>query len=766
MALQKPEVWVRIQLCMITGVILFLVTGGWAPPFKYRVRSVPTRDMYARVRFEYTDLQRTKEAKEKASRAIPCFYENDRSKLEDVRNTLMEQLFDIKDKPFDQVNIVQWKSFFDQESVDGLSKEELQEAFNEFSDSIANDENLAQLKHALQVAFISFEQNGLLTKLEHEPTDGSMLEIQVIPINDLNIQLGKRVESESVRIAAVSDQILEKIRSELKNQSAVIKNSDLVADHLFHWIRPRLPDTLKFNRLLTKQAQKKAAEAIGDKKKVYEPGDPLDKLNSTDPAITVIKGGQALDEVDIQLLRAEHREFVRQMSWSQIVLQVAAHLGMYTALLSFLVAYLYYRDGDFIDDVRKFSTLLGLFLVAICAAWLLAFNLEGRLELIPLTFFAMTVAIAFHREVAVVMSAIASLVFTVSHGYDLPEFVVLVATTATASLLCGSIRSRTRLVYVGLIAAAVAFPTTIGVSTLLGQPMSRYLWLDATYFGLWAMAAGVMMTALLPFLEQWFEIQTDISLLELSDANHPLLRELVQRAPGTYNHSLNVASMAEAAAESVGANGLLCRVGGYFHDIGKMRKPDYFIENQSGKANPHDDLVPSMSTLVIIAHVKDGAEMARNHRLPQRIVDLIEQHHGTTMVEYFYRQAVKLCEEGGQVEESDFRYPGQKPQTLEAAVMMIADAVESASRSLKDPAPARLETLVREIIKKRLDDDQFDECPITMEQLSIVEQSLIKSLNATHHARVQYPEGKPESDEQKKADERSAEEQEKRAPSY
>ncbi len=276
----------------------------------------------------------------------------------------------------------------------------------------------------------------------------------------------------------------------------------------------------------------------------------------------------------------------------------------------------------------------------------------------------------------------------------------------------------------------------------MGQPLGPALLIDALWYAGGAGLAGLFMTALLPFLEQLFDIQTDISLLELSDANHPLLKELVQRAAGTYNHSINVASIAEAAADSIGANGLLCRVGAYFHDVGKLRKPEYFIENQSGGVNKHDELVPTMSTLVIIAHVKDGAEIARSHRLPKRILDLIEQHHGTTLVEYFYRRATQQNEEsenGTQIDESDFRYPGPKPQTPEAAVMMLADAVESASRALREPTPARLESLVREIAKKRLDDGQFDQCSITLEQLNTIQKSLIKSLNAMYHARVQYP---------------------------
>ena len=266
---------------------------------------------------------------------------------------------------------------------------------------------------------------------------------------------------------------------------------------------------------------------------------------------------------------------------------------------------------------------------------------------------------------------------------------------------------------------------------------------DALRFGLWSLfAASLMSGGLLPFVERLFGVQTDLSLLELGDISHPLLQELVRRAPGTYNHSINVASIAEAAAESIGAEGLLVRVGAYFHDIGKMLKPGYFVENQGQDANRHDSLVPAMSTLIIIAHIKDGADLARQHHLPEPIIDFIQQHHGTTLVEYFYRRANERSEadpDGGEVDESAFRYPGPKPQTKEAAVLMLADAVEGASRALVEPTPARIESLVHEIAMKRLLDGQFDECGLTLQELATIEDSLVKSLTAVYHGRVKYP---------------------------
>jgi hypothetical protein len=202
-----------------------------------------------------------------------------------------------------------------------------------------------------------------------------------------------------------------------------------------------------------------------------------------------------------------------------------------------------------------------------------------------------------------------------------------------------------------------------------------------------------------------------------------------------------VASIAEAAAEAVGAKGLLVRVGAYFHDIGKMLKPGYFVENQ-GHDNRHESLVPAMSTLIIIAHIKDGADLARQHRLPEPIIDFIEQHHGTTLVEYFYHRASERNEsnpDGSELDESDFRYPGPKPQTKEAAVLMLADSVESASRALVEPTPARIESLVQEISMKRLLDGQFDACGLTLKELAVINDSLIKSLIAVYHGRVKYP---------------------------
>ncbi len=328
-------------------------------------------------------------------------------------------------------------------------------------------------------------------------------------------------------------------------------------------------------------------------------------------------------------------------------------------------------------------------------------------------------------------------------GNGLQEFLLLMGVVTAAVLSLGRIRSRSKLLHVGLFAGAVAIVLRLAIGLLNDQPLNLSLLEDALLNGLWALAAGFVATGLLPFIEDLFGVLTDLSLLELGDVAHPLLQELVRRAPSTYNHSITVGSIAEAAAESIDARGLLVRVGAYFHDIGKMLKPGYFIENQGPDDNRHEALVPAMSTLVIIAHIKDGADLARQHHLPQPIIDLIAQHHGTTRVEFFFGRATEQQQadpNGGEVDESSFRYPGPKPQTKEAAVLMLADAVESASRTLVDPTPARIESLVRELAENRLHGGQFDESGLTLRELRTIEKSMAMSLTSIYHGRIKYPE--------------------------
>jgi putative nucleotidyltransferase with HDIG domain len=243
---------------------------------------------------------------------------------------------------------------------------------------------------------------------------------------------------------------------------------------------------------------------------------------------------------------------------------------------------------------------------------------------------------------------------------------------------------------------------------------------------------------LLPFLEYAFKITTDISLLELLDLNQPLMKTLMITAPGTYHHSVIVGNLVESAAEAVGVNPLLARVSSYYHDIGKIKMPDYFVENQGGGASRHDKLTPHMSSMIITSHVKEGVELARQYKLPKTVIDIIKQHHGSALITYFYQKA-REQDQGTEPIIEDYKYPGPKPQTRVAALVMMADAVEAASRVLNDPTPARIAALVDRIINHIFLDGQLDECELTLKDISEVKKRFTYILTGIFHKRIDYP---------------------------
>ncbi len=320
------------------------------------------------------------------------------------------------------------------------------------------------------------------------------------------------------------------------------------------------------------------------------------------------------------------------------------------------------------------------------------------------------------------------------------------------------VRRRSRLIRAGLyvgIATWIIAATfgLIGPVHLEGGTDWRMIGWQSLYAVGMGLATAIVISGVLPAFETLFNITTDISWLEMADMNHPLLRRLSMEAPGTYHHSLAVANLAEAAAEAVGANPTICRVCAYFHDIGKLVKPEYFTENMPPGHNPHDELTPTMSALIIIAHVKEGVDLALKNQLNPLLVDVIHQHHGTSLVSYFHQRALRQQEDarlGGkimnlraddipEVREESFRYPGPKPQTKETAIVSLADTIESASRSIERPTAQRIEDLVNDLIDARIADHQLDECPLTLDEIRRIAESFRSTLSSMMHSRVAYP---------------------------
>jgi len=361
--------------------------------------------------------------------------------------------------------------------------------------------------------------------------------------------------------------------------------------------------------------------------------------------------------------------------------------------------------------------------------------------LFPFATGAMIVRVFINSEVALVYCAILAPLLGIM--FDNSMFVVVYALLGSIVGAHGMRQCSAR----GSIYAAGLKVSVVNLAMALAfQTFNNNLFsMQTVYIAIFALVGGVLssgfVSGLIPVIETFFHYTTDIKLLELANLNSPLLRDLMVRAPGTYHHSVVVGNLVEAAAESINANPLLARVAAYYHDIGKTSKAQYFIENQSSEENRHDKLTPSMSALILISHIKEGAELAREKRLGQPIIDIIRQHHGTGLIKFFYDRAKTLAEANGQtVEEKDFRYPGPKPQTREAGIVMLADCVEAASRTLVNPTPDRIQGMVQKLINNVFIDGQLDECELTLKNLHEIAKSFNGILNGIFHHRVDYPE--------------------------
>ncbi|MFO0908546.1 MAG: HDIG domain-containing protein [Isosphaeraceae bacterium] len=503
-----------------------------------------------------------------------------------------------------------------------------------------------------------------------------------------------------------------------------------VGDALFRLAAEKIAGTptLTYEEQYTNQLRDQARNRVHEIYDTYNRGDLL------------VEQDVPLGEDQLILLRMEHDTTNTRMSWSERARRMGAMVVLVASLFALIGFYIHRHEPRVSGELKRVAALCGLVLATIAIVRLLAYQ-PWDAELVPVAIAAMVLAVAYDPHFALMVTFGLCLLTSLALGTGIAHFLVLMGGTAAGVLTLNEVRTRTKLIKVGATCALGFFLLTWATGFWQDQPISL-ITSDSLWRAGWGLMAGFFLGGSLPFIETAFGIVTGISLLELGDVTHPLLQELVRRAPGTHNHSITVGAIAESAAERIGANSLLVRIGAYFHDIGKMLKPHYFVENQVGGENRHTSLAPAMSTLIIIGHVKDGVDLGRQHHLPEPIIDLIEQHHGTTLVEYFFHEANRRSDgnpDAATVLESAFRYPGPKPQTKEAGILMVADAVESASRTLSEPTPARIENLVSELIDKRLRDGQFDECGLTLKEIGEIRESLIKSLIGIYHGRVKYP---------------------------
>ncbi|UCC30393.1 MAG: HDIG domain-containing protein [Phycisphaerales bacterium] len=509
--------------------------------------------------------------------------------------------------------------------------------------------------------------------------------------------------------------------------------------------------TILYNRDRTVAEMRKAEEAMPVALTTYEKEKPF-----VNPGV--------LGPEDYELLRAEHAAYLeflkqdldeakkeRQRRWLQ-----RAGLITLVALLSIgLMAYTGLHQPRVLEVGSRTLAFTLLMLGTLLAARVLDMRWPQRPELVyaPCLLAGSVLAIAYPRRFAMGATCIIAVLASTVVDANLFFLLTLLTGVVVAVYQLDEIRSRLKLATSGAVTALAIMAASAGGGLTEGHSPG-FIIEHAGWAGACALSASFVVSGMLPLVERLFRIATSLTLLEWRDPTRKLLQLLAREAPGTYNHSLALGTLAQAACERIGANGLLAQVGALYHDIGKIHKADYFAENQAGQISRHDNLAPTMSLLIILGHVKDGIEMAKEYKLPRVLHQFIEEHHGTTVVRYFHHVAsekqphIAQGKHDREVPEAEFRYGGPKPRSRESAVLMVCDAVEGAVRALPEPTPSRIESVVHKMITDRLSDGQFDDCDITLKEISQVEDVLVKSLCAIYHGRVAYPKArKPAAEE-------------------
>ncbi len=706
----------RLAVVGLAIVATAAIVHGSGPFFTYRLGQRPDREVRVRVdEFQRRNSIRTATERQAKADQVPPSMVNDPAPIKDLADRLDDLVDAVAKSPtFDSVP----ESFRAQWKLTPALFDDIREA----SDTPERHEDL---KRRIAKAFEPLIRDGVLGPdilPRHEEASRTLA---------VHLAGQPRDQAHLVPRERVMHERLEKPDGPVGTGFIAAFSTPSLGQGLFTLIADRLAGhpTLAFEEPYTNQLREKARNAVADVYEVYRKGELL------------VEQGQEIREEQLLLLREEHEVANAQITTMARLRRAGSVLVLAAAMFALIGYYIHRHEPLIAGDLRRIFSICSLSVVALGLARLLA-PLPWHAELVPVAIAAMILAIAYNPHFALMVTFALSLLTTVGMAGGIGHFLVLMGGTSMGVLCLHEVRTRTKLIKVGALCALGYFVLTWATGLWHDQPLSVVAE-DSLWRAGWGLMAGFVLGGILPFVETGFGIVTGISLLELGDITHPLLQELVRRAPGTHNHSIAVSTIAEAAAERIGANALLVRIGAYFHDIGKMLKPHYFVENQAGATNRHANLAPAMSTLIIIGHVKDGVDLGRQHHLPEPIIDLIEQHHGTTLVEYFFNEATKRCGNNGDgttVLEGAFRYPGPKPQSKEAGILMVSDAVESASRTLSEPTPARIEGLVRDLINKRLHDGQFDECGLTLREISEIRESLIKSLIGIYHGRVKYPE--------------------------
>ncbi|WP_313125759.1 HD family phosphohydrolase [Proteiniclasticum ruminis] len=449
---------------------------------------------------------------------------------------------------------------------------------------------------------------------------------------------------------------------------------------------------------------------------------------------TIVKEGDPVN--------ANQLEILSELGYlSESGFNALPYSGLVVAVLSIhliIVFYLMRFYKVIYEDTKKIALIFLLMNLALALARVMVIISPF---IVPYTFLPMLLTILVKKRVGQSLALYSAVFLSIVTGFNVQVLLLLMLTSILSVIFINKVEERNDILKSSFYISVVTFVVSLSLGFLLSNSVTDSI-RNSLFAASGVILSGILVIGFLPLIENTFNVVTEIKLLELANPNHPLLKRLQMEAPGTYHHSIMVGNLAEAAAEELHANSILLRVAAYYHDIGKLSRPQFFKENQIGSKNPHDEISPNLSTLIIINHVKIGLEMAEKAKLPQEIKDLIAQHHGTTLVKYFYLTMKNNAEDPDSVKEEDYRYPGPKPKTREAGIMMLADSVEAAVRSISDPTQGKVEAMVYKIFKDKLEDGQLDECDITFSDVSKIRKNFLKTFGSIYHERIEYPEDK------------------------
>lgn len=712
----KFSVWIRLALFVLLGVMFYAAMADRLIPKTYdiQVNTISEKTIYATEQIE--NASETQKAKEEAARRVEPVYSILPMKNEELAETIFEKLKQINaDEQLntnDKVNV--FRNVFPTMYNDHAG----QLYISIRATDPANDGLLNEVKTALteQQYRIPEEMYFRFPRATKEDLD-AMIPVTKDIVSRLMTDQLLNAQSARTRVA------------ELVNSSSLTKREsrEIVQELARFVVTPN-----KFaNQKATEQLRIEARE---NTKPVY--------INKGD--VLVRKGDMVTEET---YKRIKSMDLLKEKVnyWPQLGLAMLSSLFV-------LALYMFVRQSQhpIRSNNSQLLTLGLIYLLNITGMKIVAIgqNLEyaniGYLA--PVAMGTMLIAILIGMPLALVSSTLFALLSSVIYNvkgetlFDFRYGLLALVVCMTSVYAIQRANQRLSILKSGILVSLSGAITILTITFLDNVYTRTEIMLSFGFAVASGVLTAVLVVGLMPFFEVSFGILSPLKLVELSNPNHPLLRKLLTETPGTYHHSVMVGNLSEAAAESVGADGLLCRVGSYYHDIGKTKRPSYFIENQMSMGNPHDHIEPDLSKSIIVAHARDGVEMLKEYKIPKPIRDIAEQHHGTTLLKFFYMKAKKQQPEGAEpIPEEEYRYPGPKAQSKEAAIVGIADSVEAAVRSLRSPSIEQIDTMVRKIIKDRLDDGQFNDCDLTLRELDMIAKTLNETLLGIFHSRIEYP---------------------------